>query len=112
MSAVLEHQKKAVGWLAFNMMKKNQQMGQFKRGNPMIEQMMGSMLQKMMPRLPALPQQNMQGGMGMMGKVALGSGYNKMRLLNTVELKKHLMQYSRYGQKMNKSIDPRKLLRW
>ena len=94
-------------------MKKNQQFGQIKRGNPIAEQFMGSLMKEMQPPQMAGPMQMMQGGQGMMGKMGFGHGFNRQqRLGNRANLKKFLMQYSSQGKRNIKTIDINKLTKY
>lgn len=90
-----------------------QQQGNMQRGNPMIEQFLGKLMGSMMPQMPALPQQTMQGGMGQMAKMQGSWNFDKAkRMGGQTDLKSFLQQYSKYGQKLNTPFDINSLLRF
>ena len=96
-------------------MRNMQQYGKLGRGNPLTEQMYGGLMRGLMPQGISLPQVNQinQGGYGGMGKLAPGSGYNRaQRFGTTPNLKKYLMQYSRYGKRLNKNLKTNSLLKY
>jgi len=93
-------------------MKKFQQQGNMTRGNPLVEQLVGNMMRGLMPKMPASPKQLSAGGYGSMAKMAMGHGGVKGRFSGKTNLKKFLMQYSRYGKKSNKALDLKKLMKW
>lgn len=96
-----------------NMMKKQQQFGSMRRGNPVMEQMMGGLMRGIMPKKVGLPTQTMQGGFGNMGKLAIGHGNRSLqRYANKPNLQKFLMQYSQYGKRNIKFADPNKLIKF
>jgi hypothetical protein len=95
-----------------SMNKKSQQMGNFTRGNPIVESMMGELMRGMMPKGVSSPKQMMQGGMGSMAKFAMGHGGVQGRFSGQQNLKKFLMQYSRYGKKTAKGVNLNKLLKF
>lgn len=49
------------------------------RGNPELEKLFGQMLGGMKPSMPTMPGQSMQAGMGQMGKLGMGHGFDKTR---------------------------------
>lgn len=92
---------------------KQQQFGQLKRGNPLSEQFMGSLMKEMMPQRMANPMQMIQGGQGIHGATGFGHGFNKtQRFRNKANLKKFLMQYSAQGKRDIKTIDINKLTKY
>ena len=49
------------------------------RGDPMMEKMLGQAMGGMNIKMPSLPSQTMQAGMGSLAKMALGHGFDKVR---------------------------------
>ena len=92
----------------------NQQMGQMRRGNPLIERMLGQLMPNMNMNVSGgLPQQIGMGGYGQMAKMLPGYGTSPLKQMQSkTNYKQFLQQYSMYGKKVSPSIDTGKLLKF
>ena len=96
----------------FNQLKKQQQIGDFGRGSPLTEHMMGGLMQGLMPDMPTSPQQTGMGGMGMLSELNPMGNYSRpTRFANKSNLKKFLMQYSYLGKNKSMGIDLKSILK-
>ena len=84
--------------------------GGFGRGSSMFEQGQGSFLQGLMPQMPAMPDQNMQGGQGMLARMSpMWESELSYRFSALPNLKDFLMQYSKFGNRTKLAIDVKTL---
>jgi hypothetical protein len=95
------------------MTNKFQQFGNMQRGNPAVEQFLGSLMKGIIPKGIASQKQMGMGGFGSLGKLRMGHGFNRtQRFGNRANLKNFLMQYSNQGKRNIKTMDLNRLTKF